>query len=152
MSAQSPRALLLRRSVADFQRRVNEIMDYWEANPQTNLGELERETRRLSRDCFALVLEGLLEWRGQEMERLSRCECGRELRYKGRQPRSQETLAGRITWQRGYYYCGSCRRGSCPLDEVMDIGPGQFSDGLQRGYAGWGRPCPLARRRTPFWK
>ena len=152
MSAPSPRALLLKQSVADFQRRVNEIIDYWEANPQAELAELESAARRLSWDCFAVVVEGLLGWRSQELEGGSRCECGRELRYKGQQQRRQETLVGRITWRRSYYYCRSCRRGRYPLDEALGIGPGQFSDPPEAdsaGYASLERPCPLAPQRRP---
>ena len=71
---------------------------------------------RLDRDCFALALAGLLEWVSQALEEFSRCQCGREMRYKGRQRRSQHTLASRITWRRGYCYCAGCRRGRYPLD------------------------------------
>ena len=88
--------------MAEFERRVNALLDYEEVYPQATLGELEAEARRRSRDCFAPVLEALLEWRSQEVERFPRCQCGQECQYQGRQQRSQETLVGRITWQRGY--------------------------------------------------
>ena len=119
MSTQSESALLLRDSVAEFERRVKAVLDYEETHPQATLAELEAEARRLSRDCFAPVLEGLLKFRSQEIEERPRCECGREARYKGEQKRSQETFAGRITWRRGYYYCETCRRGQYPLDEAL---------------------------------
>ena len=101
MSAQSPRALLLKQSVAAFQGRGNEIIGYWEANPQAGLAELELGARRLCWDCFAVVLESLLRWRSQKLEGFPRCECGRELRHKGRQWRGQKTCMGWIAWQRG---------------------------------------------------
>ena len=150
MSTQSQRALLLRHSVAEFERRVNAILDYAETRPQATLAELEAEARRLSRDCFAPVLEGLLRWRSQELGGFPRCGCGREARYKGRQQRSQETLAGRITWQRGYHYCETCRSGRYPLDEALGIGPGQFSDGLQRGLCRLGAVLPFALAAESF--
>ena len=150
MSTQSQRALLLRHSVAEFERRVNAILDYAETHPQATLAELEAEARRLSRDCFAPVLEGLLRWRSQELGGFPRCGCGREARYKGRQRRSQETLAGRITWQRGYHYCETCRSGRYPLDEALGIGPGQFSDGLQRGLCRLGAVLPFALAAESF--
>ena len=150
MSTQSQRALLLRDSVSEFERRVNAIFDYEETHPQATLGELEAEARRLSRDCFAPVLEGLLRWRSQEMEGFPRCECGQESRYKGQQQRSQETFAGRITWRRGYYYCESCRRGRYPLDAALSIGPGQFSDGLQSGLCRLGAGLPFAPAAESF--
>ena len=150
MSAQSQRALLLRHSVAEFERRVNAIFDYEETHPQVTLGELEVEARRLSRDCFAPVLEGLLRWRCQELAGFLRCGCGQESRYKGQQQRSQETFVGRITWRRGYYYCETCRSGRYPLDEALDIGPGQFSDGLQSGLCRLGAGLPFAPAAGSF--
>ena len=150
MSTQSQRALLLRHSVAEFERRVNAILDYAETHPQATLAELEAEARRLSRDCFAPVLEGLLRRRSQELGGFPRCGCGQEARYKGRQQRSQETLAGRITWQRGYHYCETCRSGGYPLDEALGIGPGQFSDGLQRGLCRLGAVLPFALAAESF--
>ena len=77
VSTQSQRALLLRDSVSEFERRVNAIFDYEETHPQATLGELEAEARWLSRDCFAPVLEGLLRWRSQEMEGFPRCGSAR---------------------------------------------------------------------------
>ena len=76
MSTPSQRALLLRDSGAEFEWRVNASLDYKEVYPQATLGELEAEARRLSRDCFAPVLEALLQWRSQEVEAYPSCECG----------------------------------------------------------------------------
>ncbi len=84
------------------------------------------------------------------MEGFHQCACGQESRYKGQQKRSQETFVGRITWQRGYYYCESCRRGQYPLDEAMDIGPGQFSDGLQKGLCRLGSSLPFELAAESF--
>lgn len=150
MSAQNQRGLLLRNSVAEFERRVNALLDYEETNPQATLGELEAEARRLSRDCFAPVLEGLLQGRAQEQEGFPQCKCGQELWRKGPQQRSQETFVGRITWQRGYYYCRTCRRGCYPLDEALGIVPGQFSDGLQEGLCRLGAALPFAPAAETF--
>jgi hypothetical protein len=93
VSRQNQRALLLRHSVAEFERRVNAFIDYGETYSEATLGELEAEARQLSRDCFGSVLEGVLGWRAQEAVGFPRCRCGQEARYKGQQPRSQETYA-----------------------------------------------------------
>lgn len=150
MSTQSQRALLLRHSVAEFERRVNAFLDYAEIHSQATLGELEAEARELSRDCFAPVLEELLQWRAHEAAIFPRCGCGQELGYKGQQRRSQETYVGRITWQRGYYYCKTCRQGRYPLDEALAIGPGQFSDGLQSGLCRLGAALPFEPAAESF--
>lgn len=150
MSTQSHRALLLRHSVVEFERRVNALLDYAETHPQATLGELETEARQLNRDCFAPVLEELLKWRTQEAAIFPRCGCGQELGYKGQQRRSQETYVGRITWQRGYYYCDTCRQGRYPLDEALGIGPGQFSDGLQSALCRLGAALPFEPAAESF--
>jgi len=150
MSTQSQRGLLLRDSVAEFERRVNALLDYEETYPQATLGELEAEARRLSRDCFAPVLEALLQGRSKEVKVYPGCGCGEVPSYKGQQQRSQETLVGRITWQRGYYYCATCRRGQYPLDEALGIGPGQFSEGLQGGVCRLGVALPFAPAAETF--
>jgi hypothetical protein len=81
MSTQSQRALLLIHSVAEFERRVNALLDYEEAYPQAALGELEAEARRLSRDCFAPVPEMLAkagdsQVRAQIMSMIEHCPSG----------------------------------------------------------------------------
>jgi len=149
MSTQSHRALLLSHSVAEFERRVNALLDFEETHSEATLGELEAEARRLSRDCFAPVLEELVQWRAQETG-FPKCRCGQELGYKGQQKRSQETFVGRITWQRGYYYCENCRQGQYPLDAALAIGPGQFSDGLQSALCRLGATLPFETAAENF--
>ena len=150
MSTQSQRALLLSHGVAEFERRVNALLDYAEIHPQATFAEPEAQVRQRSRDCFAPLLEGLPEWRSQELEGFPRCQCGAEVRHKGQQQRSQETSLGRITWRRGCCHCESCRRGSYPLDEAPAIGPGRFSDGLQRGLCRPRAGLPFAPAAESF--
>ena len=48
MSTQSQRALLLRRSVAEFERRVNTILDYEETHPQATLAGISLQAVQLA--------------------------------------------------------------------------------------------------------
>ena len=50
MSAQSRRALLLSHSLAEFERRVNAMMDHAETHPQATLAELGQNWRRRPAD------------------------------------------------------------------------------------------------------
>ncbi len=68
MSTRSQRALLPGDSVAGFEQRVSAKFDCEETHPRAALGESEEEARRLSRDCFAPLLEGLPLWRSRELE------------------------------------------------------------------------------------
>ena len=143
MSAQPQRALLLARIVAQFEQRVNEFLDFSDSHPEASFAELEAEARRLSRDCFAPALQASVEERCERQEPTRCCPCGGMVSYKGEQRRTQETYVGRIAWRRSYYYCPSCGKGRYPLDEVLGIGPGQFSDGIQSGVARLGVGLPF---------
>jgi hypothetical protein len=78
-----------------------------------------------------LLAKVLVQRRG-EVEVGNRCEgCGGRLANKGQQERSQETLIGRVSWRRSYYYCERCREGHYPLDESLGMERGQFSEGVQ---------------------
>lgn len=135
MSTQATRALLLRTIVRGFEQRVNQYMRYCEAHPEASFPDLERKARQLSHDCFAAALQASVEMRRQAAEEAPRCSCGRLMAYKGDQVRQLETYVGRITLRRGYYHCAVCHKGRYPLDEALDIGPGQFSDGIQSGVS-----------------
>ena len=136
MSNQATKTLLLSTIIHGFEQRVNQSMRYAESHPEASLADLERKARQVSRDCFAAVLEAEVEMRRQAAEEAPRCSsCGRLLAYKGDQVRQLETYVGRITLRRGYYYCRFCRKGCYPLDEALDIGSGQFSDGVQSGVS-----------------
>ena len=52
LSAPRRRALLLSHRVAEFEGRVNALLDYAETHPQATLGEPEAGARQLSRDCL----------------------------------------------------------------------------------------------------
>lgn len=135
MSTQGQKALRRGRIMAEMERRVNSLMNYGESHPEASAADLEGKARELSQGIFACALEGLIEERRQEAEKTPRCECGREMAYKGDRVRRQETYVGRIEWRRGYFYCRHCRRGRYPLDDALGMANGQFSDGVQAGVS-----------------
>lgn len=150
MNQQNQRALLLHSIVGQFEQRVKKFLDYAEAHPEVTFAELEAEARRLSRDCFAPALAGVVEGRQAVAEARVGCSCGELAAYKGDQPRSQETYVGRIQWRRGYYYCSACGRGRYPSDEVLGIAAGEFSDGVQAGISRLGAALPFEPAAETF--
>ncbi len=135
MNTQATRALLFGTIIHRFEQRVNAFIRYADSHPEATLADLEKKARQLSQDCFAAVLEAEVEARRQAAEEKPRCDCGRLMTYKGDQVRHLETYVGRVTIRRGYYYCRACQKGHYPLDKALDIGPGQFSDGIQSGVS-----------------
>ena len=150
MNTQTELGLVFRTIMVGIERRVKDLFEYAESHPEASLSELEAQALRLGRDCFAEVLQAVVEGRreGEEGERC--CRCGAELRYKGEQVRRQETLVGRICWRRGYYYCESCGEGHYPLDEALGVGPGQFSDGIQEKISRLAAALPFREAVTEF--
>lgn len=144
------RALLLARIVRQFEQRVNEFLDFGENHPEASFGDLETEARRLSRDCFAPALQQVIWAQRERIEGDWRCECGGLAEYKGDQARKQETYVGRIEVHRGYYYCPSCSKGHYPLDEVLGIAQGQFSEGIQNGVCRLGAALPFEPAAETF--
>jgi len=144
------RALLLARIVGQFEERVNAFLDYGGAHPKAQFGDLEAEARRLSRDCFALVLQEAIEVRREPVESEWRCDCGGSAEYKGDQARNIETYVGRIEVNRGYYYCSTCSKGHYPLDEAVGIARGQFSDEIQNGVCRLGAALPFEPAAETF--
>ena len=49
------------------------------------------------------------------------CACGGRARYVNRRPKTFTTLLGPLTFERAYYHCAACRRGSCPRDRALGL-------------------------------
>lgn len=59
------------------------------------------------------------------------CRCGGEAQYLGKREAVLVTLLGRVTYKRAYYTCARCHQGICPLDERLDLRPGEMSAELE---------------------
>ncbi len=60
------------------------------------------------------------------------CACGQPARYAGRRDKTFESVLGRLTLSRAYYYCGSCKTGFCPRDRALGLQYGSLSPGALR--------------------
>ena len=73
--------------------------------------------------------------RGYEGGRRRCPKCGQWQRYKGDRPRDVEVDGGRLTVQRAYYVCTSCRATSYPLDEQLGLVAGKEQGRLREKLA-----------------
>jgi hypothetical protein len=60
------------------------------------------------------------------------CRCGRTARFKGVRPYTAVTMVGLIRFDRRYYYCRRCDSGFCPVDRMLRIGRGAYTDRVQQ--------------------
>ena len=102
-------------------RRLKE----WERqHPDATLGEIEVQTRHERRLLMGQLIPLLLAERGRDdLKARPRCsKCGKRMTLQDDRSVPVETLEGRITLERPYYYCRSCHEGLFPP------GPGSASD------------------------
>lgn len=59
------------------------------------------------------------------------CVCGARAKYANSSRRQLVTLHGELVVVRAYYYCRSCRKGFCPLDKALGLGPGECTRSVQ---------------------
>src|SRR5579871_6366345 len=74
--------------------------------------------------CSMLLSKRSARARGKKT---SPCSCGKLARYKGDYARRIVTLHDKVCLYRAYYYCGECKKGFCPLDQVLDLGTGAYT-------------------------
>lgn len=58
------------------------------------------------------------------------CECGAQAEYQRKRGGQSKTLLGTIRFERSYYLCAQCHRGSCPVDKALGFCAGSISAGL----------------------
>ena len=150
MSEQTQRALQLDAIVAEAARRVKQLWEYADRHGGATLAELERQAEQLSRGLLAPAVEAVVAERSHGFIEDVCPECGARTHYKGRQKRRQETLAGAVTWERGYYYCRPCQRGHYPLDELLQIPAGEFGPGVQEEVSRLAAEMPFERAAETF--
>ena len=134
--------------VAEFEGLVKGVVRAAKSGEEVRLEAIEQGLRRLGREWLGRMLTHAVEQIRQVAEAGVSCSCGSVPRYKGEQWRSQETLAGKLRYRRGYFYCPGCRRGWYPLDERLGMLSGQFSGGLSEAMALVGVALPFAPAAT----
>jgi hypothetical protein len=145
MSEHTREALLLDLMMVSARLCVKSFVSYLDTHEGASLAEVEGTLWRLSRGLCATVLAAVISGRGHKVEYEVSCpQCGAAAQPKGKQARQQETLVGRVEWERRYYYCSSCRRGHYPLDEAWGVGAGQCSAGVQKEVARLAARMPFA--------
>jgi hypothetical protein len=94
-------------------RRLKE----WERqHPDATLGEIEQKTREERRLLMGQLIPLLLaDRRRDDLQARPRCpKCGKRMTLHDDRSVPVETLEGRISLDRPYYYCRSCHEGLFP--------------------------------------
>ena len=110
------RADLKAKLMAEAERAIDELLDWYVSTARPNLEQVEakvlRVRQRLSEQMSQTVIEAQAAVRpvpGPECE-----QCGAEMRYKGQKGLQVSSWVGELQLDRGYYYCEACRIGLFP--------------------------------------
>lgn len=95
-------------------------------------GRLSEVMQQVGQESLRQMLEGM---EGRYPEPEVACCCGGMARYRYRRKGTLFTHFGRVSYRRGYYVCDSCHQGQYPLDQRMQIQPGQVSARLSSELA-----------------
>jgi hypothetical protein len=95
---------------------IDELLDWHEKIEAPNFHQLEAKImairQEMSREMGQVLLEGQETTRPEEGVLCGR--CAQAMRYKGAKKKTVESLLGRLTIERAYYYCPGCQKGFFP--------------------------------------
>jgi hypothetical protein len=100
----------------EFEKRVEEVLDWQEARASFQLTELEDYLIGIGKDIQVVLAEGVMgQVESQEPVEAPRCEqCGQPMANKGWKGKTVVTRLGEVWVERVYYWCPGCRRGIFP--------------------------------------
>jgi hypothetical protein len=100
----------------EFERRLDEILDWQEARPSFRLTELEEFLLGIGEDIQEKLAEGVLgQVESKQPIEAPECEqCGARMENKGQKEKTVVTRLGEIRVERTYYWCPGCRQGIFP--------------------------------------
>jgi len=104
---------------------------------------------------LAAAMEEFIRSKHGDILSLERAECpccGRQVRRSAQAPRTIETLLGRSTITRPYYYCAPCKQGFTPADEVLGLSSRRKQADLQKLALEFLADLPFARASELFLK
>lgn len=126
-------------SPEERERRIREIAEQvarrlgeeWREGDLT-VNDIEDLAERVGQEVQHEIADRLLQEEAERKEGpQSACPCGGTATYRGHNALTVVTTAGRLRVRRAYYYCAQCRRGYCPADTRLGLGPANTTPAAQ---------------------
>jgi hypothetical protein len=102
---------------AKMEAEIEKLMAEKRPPEEITLSEIERAAYQAGEALKEGITAGLVEQvsRSEGAAPGPHCpKCGKEMHYKGRKPKYVVTETGRVTIERAYYYCETCKDGLFP--------------------------------------
>ena len=95
-----------------------------------DIGEIEQGMRQILQEVGQQAMGQVLE-KHDPIEPSIRCQCQHKANYRCRREGMVITVFGRVRYKRRYYICEQCGSGEKALDTLLNIQPGEVSQGLK---------------------
>ena len=116
-----------------------------EQRSHPGLEQLTQEILALRQELTGRIAEEWIKHNYQELlhQKTATCPgCGRTLSARGPHRRTVETLVGKISLERPYFYCVDCQAGFYPLDEELELSSHCKQADMQRAAASLAAEVP----------
>jgi hypothetical protein len=107
------------RLMAEAEAAIDKLLAGASEKEELQLSDIERLARTAGQRMMERFTVGLVEAEAESTENGDCPECGRRMRYKGRKGRDLVAETGEVRFERGYYYCPTCRKGFSPPRPTM---------------------------------
>lgn len=143
-----------------WRAQLHDCFDRWLDEVDSELPEAAPTLARVSGAIWALrqsltagIAQTIVEQRhGAELDRdaVTCSQCGRRLKARAAVSRTVRTMIGDVDLNRPYFYCRYCRLGTSPLDEVLELNPGQIQLDVQQAAADLATEVPYETAANSF--
>ena len=144
------------RAWSETRQRLRERFEQWLDEVEARVSEEGASLEEIVQAAFetrdeltGMEAESLIESRhadALEQMTMSCPECGRTVRARAAPTRTVETMVGKVSLRRPYFYCVKCGRGYYPLDEALKLSDRKKQWDIQRAGVKLAAEMPLRLR------
>jgi len=147
-----------------FRERLHKELDKWldhleeemdKVDKPSSICDITQSIRSQREELMGTVAQEWIEskYSSYLQQEYANCpECGKLLKRQALCERTLETMIGKITISRPYFYCSVCHHGFYPLDEVLGLSSGRKQYDIQEAAADLAKEVPYEKASMLFEK
>jgi len=108
------------RMMAEAEAAIDKLLAGAGEKEELMLSDIERLVRSAGTEVMEGFTADLVNAEAQGKEDRICPDCGRRMRYKGKEARTLITETGEVRIERGRYYCPTCRKGIFPPGPTLE--------------------------------
>jgi hypothetical protein len=108
------------RMMAEAEVAIDKLLASAGEKEELTLSDIERLVRGAGRQVMEGLTADLVEAESEGEENRICPECGRRMRYKGKEARTVITETGEVRIERGRYYCLTCEQSVFPPGPTLE--------------------------------